>query len=274
VTLVEGSETRVSYDVHCVAPAGLEDARLVLASADFADLALAIVGGVELAANLYTLSLNGGAEGPVTTDGWNFHPAVSADGSTIAFTRGTDVYAMDADGLNPRRITNDGQSTDPSWSPDGMRIVYRFGDRLRILRLDDGEILSLATPFGAREPVWSPDGSRIAFSSPGGIYTIAPDGGEAVLEAAGGRAPVWAPVAGRLAYAKEGSVYVIGLNDEEGARLVPGSQGMWMTPTDWSPDGEWIAVNRGTVYLLHVENGTTVRATLDDRCDAVFVPGA
>jgi hypothetical protein len=55
---------------------------------------------------------------------------------------------------------------------------------------------------------------------------------------------------------------------------------MTWTPTDWSSDGEWIALagrrekGEEDVYLLDVDDGTLLRVTLDRRSSsAVFLPG-
>ena len=292
VTLAEGSTTSASFAVHCVAPAGIEYARLVFATGSCSVYLMFLMESCDL----YTLPLDGSEGRLLTADGRSFQPAISADGSTIAFTRQSfdpgplpraDLYAVDVDGGNPRRITDDGLSWDPSWSPEGTRIVYVHGvmypDQLQIRRLDNEDVLSLQTSSMCEAPVWSPDGSRIAFSSwgggSGGIYTVAPDGGEAVLVAARGHGAVWSPTSDRLAYEIDGSVYVIGLNDDAGTRLLPGSQLTPWTPTDWSPNGEWIALTRQTtrgqdVYLLHVDDGNLVRVTLNHRSNsAVFLPG-
>jgi LysM repeat protein len=64
------------------------------------------------------------------SEGMNFAPVFSPDGSTIAFvsTRQEGVpiiWLMDADGGNPRPITTElGRDTSPSWSPDGRQILF------------------------------------------------------------------------------------------------------------------------------------------------------
>lgn len=298
VTLVDDSVTNASFAVHCVAPAGLESARLVFATGSCDIPGMMAYHGV---CDLYTLPLDGSEGRFLTTEGHSFQPAISADGSTIAFARQssdwrTDVYAMDVDGRNPRPITDDGRSWDPSWSPDGTRIVRVYGlaypgwaGQLQIQRFadEDASSLSLPTPAVANTPAWSPDGSRIAFLGLNGsanIFTIAPDGHDAAVLAVGGTGPVWSPGSDRLAYGMAGSVFVIGLNGEAGTQLLPGDRETAWIPTDWAPNGRWIALTRREsagndvhlydVYLLRVDDGTMVRVTQDHRSSsAVFVPG-
>jgi hypothetical protein len=90
---------------------------------------------------------------------------------------------------------------------------------------------------------------------------------------------VWSPASDQLAVAIGGAVYVVGLNEEAGTRLLlaAGQHTTW-TPTDWSSDGEWIALTGhqrtgDDVYLLRVDDGALVRVTADRQSgSAVFVP--
>jgi TolB protein len=53
------------------------------------------------------------------------NPALSPDGTRIAFTRGEDVWVMNADGSEQQPLIATGfGDRDPDWSPDGQRIVF------------------------------------------------------------------------------------------------------------------------------------------------------
>lgn len=63
------------------------------------------------------------------TDG--FDPAVSPDGSTVAFVRDggeTGLYLINIDGTNERRIFERSVLSSPKWSPDGQSIVFTRHD--------------------------------------------------------------------------------------------------------------------------------------------------
>lgn len=53
-------------------------------------------------------------------------PALSPDGSEMAFSYQGDIWTADANGANPRRLTiHEGYETKPFWTPDGKGIVFR-----------------------------------------------------------------------------------------------------------------------------------------------------
>src|SRR5439155_19021651 len=54
-------------------------------------------------------------------------PAWSRDGRRIAYSRGHDVYVMDASGAAKRRVA---AGRDPTWSPDGTQLVLVRGGQL------------------------------------------------------------------------------------------------------------------------------------------------
>src|SRR5437667_310835 len=82
-------------------------------------------------AQLYLMNADGSnlaqlTHGPAV----HFMPAVSPDGTKIAFTSNLDgafgIYVANADGSNPVRLTQ-GMDGDPVWSPDGTRIAFESG---------------------------------------------------------------------------------------------------------------------------------------------------
>ena len=88
----------------------------------------------DMLGDIYKADLDGGNATPLTQDfAWNIHPAISPDGSKIAFIsdRGgvSNVWVMDANGGNLRQVTKEKNNTihSPKWSPDGEYIVVTKG---------------------------------------------------------------------------------------------------------------------------------------------------
>src|SRR5438093_3801877 len=135
-------------------------------------------------AELFTTSATGGnatnrTDSPGSED---LDPAVSPDGSTIAFARKAspkaraELFTMKVDGGGRRRLTNTKTLSElqPAWSPDGTHIAYvrrtrPAGDfRIYIMSADGtGQTRLSLGPVGSTDagPAWSPDGTRIVFTS-------------------------------------------------------------------------------------------------------------
>lgn len=103
------------------------------------------------------------------------HPAISPDGTRIAFSSSRDgsqeIYVMNADGSNPVRLTSlpSGSAASPTWSPDGTRIAFIWEDypsapEVRIVNADGTGLTTVMAVPGLWAPLrWSPDGARLAF---------------------------------------------------------------------------------------------------------------
>ena len=104
-------------------------------------------------------------------------PAISPDGSQVAFAALGNLYLMPVGGA-PRKLTDDeALDTEPAWSPDGRYIVWssdRAGPTLLDLWIYDtrtGETRQLTREVtSAMGAAWSPDGTRIAFLDVDGIW--------------------------------------------------------------------------------------------------------
>jgi dipeptidyl aminopeptidase/acylaminoacyl peptidase len=99
-------------------------------------------------------------------------PAVSPDGTTIAFVRGGDVYAMRADGSKQRRLTR-GPRWDglPQISPHGGYVLFTRretrehpdGDLYRVALAGGSPHALTSWPGGEEEAAFSLDGRAIVF---------------------------------------------------------------------------------------------------------------
>jgi Tol biopolymer transport system component len=156
-------------------PAWLPDGRSVLFSSDRTGRR-----------SIFRISFLGGSPGLVVEDAGE--PAVTSDGSLLAFTRtgGSGRYrriwiAPLASPGSARPLTTDDHGlwdhTDPAFSPDGRRLCYADFRNLWVVDLPGGEPRRLTSEdaFDA-EPRFSPDGTRIAFVRAGEIWVVDAEG--------------------------------------------------------------------------------------------------
>src|SRR5207249_465177 len=169
------------------------------------------------------------------------HPAVSPDGTQVAFAAIGDLWRMPIGGA-PERLTHDPSlETDPAWSPDGASLAYS-SDRdgfmniwVRDLRSGIDRQITHGSA-AAMNAAWSPDGSRIAFSDPEGQIQIAD--------------------------IKNGTVTKAHDHLNEAGRA------------SWSPDGRALVVSSLKVYSTRFREGTNqvLRIELGRGPDRWFAP--
>src|SRR3954464_6571171 len=117
-------------------------------------------------------------------------PGISADGSTIAFVSGADIWEVPARGGDARLlVSHSATESRPLFSPDGKRLAFTStrtgGGDVYVLSLTNGELTRL-TFDDATELVtaWSPDGRWVYFTSTShdlsgmlDVYRVSAEGG-------------------------------------------------------------------------------------------------
>lgn len=119
-----------------------------------------------------------------------YQPAISPDGTEVAFVSGGDIWTVPASGGTARLlVVHEADEGSPLYSPDGTRLAFRSnraGDNdIWVLTLATGEVERLTYGDGNEElDAWSPDSEWIYFADgradPGGqpdIWRVASDGG-------------------------------------------------------------------------------------------------
>ena len=102
---------------------------------------------------------------------WNRYPAISPDGSQIAFTYKGDLYLVPSAGGTARPLTaHEAHDYMPVWSPDGSQIAFasdRYGNfDIFIMSVKGGEPRRLTFHSAAESPyAFSPDGQSILFGA-------------------------------------------------------------------------------------------------------------
>jgi C-terminal processing protease CtpA/Prc/Tol biopolymer transport system component len=161
------------------------------------------------------------------------HPAVSPDGTQIAFAWRGDIWIAPVEGGAARRITTDpADEAHPAWSPDGQALAFstdRRGNRdIATVRLSDGTITAITFHSADDDrPAWSPDGRFIAFESNRDknldlpvdsdfrdVWVAPAEGGTAWrVTLFGGCDPSWAPDGRAIVYTRYAGGYADGQHD-------------------------------------------------------------
>jgi len=202
-------------------------------------------------------------------------PAISPDGSTLAFLRetsakddpggdsegrnGSDIYLADLSGNNLRRLTFDKAAIHGiAWSADGKEVIYaaRRLDQEKLWRVAAGGGSPRNVLAGGRNPAYpavAPAGHRLAFTERPQLDTIwradltasDPAATARQLIHSDGREerPSWSPDGKRIANISSQTGYdEVWVGDADGAHRMPITHlKPWrLGPPRWSPDGRTI----------------------------------
>jgi Tol biopolymer transport system component/DNA-binding winged helix-turn-helix (wHTH) protein len=210
---------------------------------------------------------------PVTRlAGKEFHPAVSPDGSAVAFVweqepdQPAQIWVVRSPEAAPQRVSRTAhRHISPAWSPDGQALAFLrltdSGGEVVIASLAGGAERSLGgglpTRFGLahRHLDWAPDGQRLAVDdapSPGeplGIFLISVATGERQRLTRveppfiGDVDPRFSPDGRRLAFVRvfhraRQELFVVPAAGGPARQLT--FDGRQISGHDWTPDGKWL----------------------------------
>ncbi|MFP3944041.1 MAG: winged helix-turn-helix domain-containing protein [Alphaproteobacteria bacterium] len=232
---------------------------------------------------LLALPLTGAGEARALsrTSGWDWHPALSPDGTRLAFVSdrsGTpELWVADTDGGNARKLTSFGgpYTNSPAWSPDGKTLLAAVpvNGNFDIYAVDagSGDVRRLTEHPGAdRAPAWSQDGKQVFFGSrrtgrweiwqlaldSGALRQVTAQGGFRALDAGD-----------RLLFVKRNAPGLFALDMEGGARresLVTER----LLPLDWN---NWQVTGDSVVMVVRPQGLKAALARLNLKTGAVDV---
>lgn len=227
---------------------------------------------------IHRVDARGGQPAPVWPTPGAWQPAVSTDGTRLAFTcnePGPAICVANIDGSGLRVLTGSDRANEdePAWSPDGLRIVFRRWPHgaspgpfnptdLWVMDADGGNQVNVTLDAGVQHrPAWSPvpiAGSyRIAFAQEAivdgfitsRIATMRPDGSDRRFATDGGLheelAPAWSPDARTILFTRVGGevddeLYRVDLATGAEHPLLPTPLAGSQRHPVWSPDGRYV----------------------------------
>jgi len=201
---------------------------------------------------------------------------------------GADIFLVNEDGSNVVNLTNtQGDDFRPAWSPDGSRLAYTclrqpdgsLGSPQRLcVRNADGTGFAVLSKTLAEDvhPAWSRDGSQIAFAtfSPGSqsiLSIMNADGtGRFPIQTFSGAAnPDWSPDGWTLVFDLANSIWTYNRLTQLGLRRTNGTSDF---RPRYSPDGSKIVFEstrdgQSEIYVMNADGSKQLRLTNNSAAD-------
>lgn len=115
-------------------------------------------------------------------------PAISADGSKVAFVRydpesqRSDLYVVNADGTNLTLLASGfgvPRVAFPAFSPDGSTVAYVDGSQgVKLVNVDGSDVRLVVSGSVSGHLSWSPDAKWLAMVTDGQVYAYHTDGSD------------------------------------------------------------------------------------------------
>ena len=191
----------------------------------------------------------------------NYHPAVSADGRTVAFSRyavagGDDLpIELFTVPISGGAISSLGLlGTQPAFDPSGQRLAFMgYYAARRVLTAGIGGTDKRKVARGSDTPTFSPDGQVIAFNGASEVVRVKVDGSgrRRLTDTDGGASgdPSFSPEGKTIAFSRfdessgeNSAIWTMRRNGEHAKRLTPESKNSY--DPAFSPDGTKIVFTR------------------------------
>jgi thermitase len=218
-------------------------------------------------------------------------PAISPDGTKIAYSRSNQIWIMDIEGSNPVQLTScDGGNTFPAWSPDGSKIAFVSSadgnGEISIINTDGNSQINLTNNkfYSDLHPSWSPDGTQIVFDSDRTecfeIYKMNADGSNLIrltYDSAYSYNPKWSPDGRKILFvsnkdSNHEEIYTMNPDGSDPVKLLTTQYNLLDIFPTWSPDGSQIAFSMAMgpnteIFIMNVDGSTFFRLTNDTTSD-------